>query len=136
MGALSRRSQNKARTGAELVTLAISICLLGGLVGGLVWLELSRGDTPVQVQVKPDYKGAYEYHGDWYLPVTVTNTGDAPTDMLTVALERPIEGEQPETSELQWQFVAGGASVDGTATFDERPTPDTIEVDVISSTDP
>ena len=131
----SRRGTHD-RTRAELVTLAISILLFGGLVGGLVWLELQRGDEPARVTVTPHFSKVEQHDDAWYLPVTIRNDGDRATDVLRVDLVRPIEGEDPEVAELEYAFVAGDEEVEGIAVFDEEPTKDTIEIDVISVTEP
>ena len=132
----SRRRANESRTRAELVTLAISLLVLLALVGGIVWLDLRGGDDPARITTDLQFTDAYEHDGDWYLPVTITNEGDRAADVLQVDIVRPIEGEQPETSTLEYAFVAGGEQVAGTAVFDEEPTPDTIEVDVLTITEP
>ena len=134
--ARSRRRGNEGRTGAEVVTLCVSSALLLALVGALAWLELTQGDEPPRVRTKLHFDQASERDGDWYLPVTITNTGDESTDVLRVAIERPIPGEQPEVADLDFAFVAGSEQVRGIAVFDEEPTPDTIEVDVVSITEP
>jgi uncharacterized protein (TIGR02588 family) len=133
---LSRRSKDDPRTTAELVTLAASVLMLLLLVGGLVWLELRRGDEPAHVTVTPHFSKAEQHEGQWYLPVTIKNAGDRATDMLRVDLVRPVAGEQPEVAELEYTFVAGGEEVDGIAVFDERPTSDSIDVDVVGVTEP
>jgi uncharacterized protein (TIGR02588 family) len=132
----SRRSKQHDRTRAEMITLAISLLLLLGLVGGLVWLELQRGDEPAHVQVLPEFSKVEQHEGAWYLPVTIRNDGDRATDVLRVDLVRPIPGEDPEIAELEYAFVAGDEEVEGMAVFDERPTRDTIEIDVVSVTEP
>jgi uncharacterized protein (TIGR02588 family) len=132
----SRRNKDAPRTGAELVTLGISVVLLALLLGGLLWLDLRRGDEPARVKVTPHFSQAEQHDGDWYLPVTIENVGDEATDALRVDLVRPIEGEQPEVADLEYTFVAGGEQVEGIAVFDEEPTKDSIEVDVVSVTEP
>jgi uncharacterized protein (TIGR02588 family) len=122
----SRRRANESRTRAELVTLAISLLVLLALVGGIVWLDLRGGDDPARITTDLQFTDAYEHDGD----------GDRAADVLQVDIVRPIEGEQPETSTLEYAFVAGGEQVAGTAVFDEEPTPDTIEVDVLTITEP
>lgn len=119
-----------------MVTLALSVLVLVALVGGLVWLDVSTGDQNARITTDLQFDKAYEHEGDWYLPVTITNDGDRATDVLQVDIVRPIEGEQPETSTLEYAFVAGGETVEGIAVFDEEPTTDTIEVDVLSITEP
>lgn len=132
----SRRHGKDEQTRAEIVTLAISVVLLVILVGVLLWLDLRGGDARARITTDLHFDAAYEHDGDWYLPVTITNDGDRATDVLQVDIVRPIEGEHPETSTLEYAFVAGGAQVAGTAVFDEKPTEDTIEVDVLTITEP
>ncbi len=121
---------------AENVTLGISIALLALLVGLIAWLEVSSSSEPPHLRVTPDFDAVEQAEGDWYLPVTVENTGDEAADSVRVDLVRPVEGEQPEVAELAYTFLAGDEQVSGTAVFDERPTEDTIEIDVHSTTDP
>jgi uncharacterized protein (TIGR02588 family) len=132
---LSRRGKHD-RTGAERVTLAISVLLLLGLLGGLVWLEVQRGDEPARLTVIPHFTKAEQHDDQWYLPVTIRNDGDRATDLLRVDLVRPVPGEDPEVAELEYSFVAGDEEVEGIAVFDERPTKDTIEIDVVGVTEP
>lgn len=131
----SRRGKHD-RTRAEFITLAISIMLLVALVGGLVALELRRGDQPARVTVTPHFSKAKQHDEAWYLPVTIRNDGDRATDRLRIDLVRPVPGEDPEVAELEYAFVAGDEQVEGIAVFDEEPTSDTIEIDVVSVTEP
>lgn len=135
-GSGSRHTKDGGQTGAEQVTLAISVALLALLVGGLLWLELQRGDARPRITVTPHYDATYQHDERWYLPVSVRNDGDKATGTLRVALVRPIEGEEAEVADLEYVFVAGGEQVEGTAVFDEEPTEETIDVDIISVTAP
>lgn len=132
----SRRRGNEERTTAEFVTLGISLALLAVVVGGLIWLDVSTGDAPPQFDIDLAYDDAYQSSGQWYLPVTITNVGDRATDILVVDVTRPVEGEEPEVSTLEYAFVAGGEEVSGYAVFDEEPTEDSIETDVQAITEP
>lgn len=128
--------RSKERRFAEHVTLAVSVVLLVGLVAIIVGLEVTRGSSPPRVVVTPDFAGAEQEEGAWYLPVEIKNTGDEAAESLRVDLVRPIEGDDPEIAELEYTFVAGGETVEGIAIFDEEPTADTIDIDVLSSTNP
>lgn len=132
----SRRHGKEDPTRAEHVTLGISVLLLVVLVGGLVLLDVRRGDARPRISAKPHFDAAYEHEGNWYLPVTITNDGDHATGSIRVDLVRPVPGDVPEVAELQFAFVASGDEVKGLAAFDEQPTEDTIEVDVVSVTEP
>jgi uncharacterized protein (TIGR02588 family) len=114
------------------VTLAISVLLLGALVAGLVWLEVDRGDSPVRVEVTPRFDDAYRHGSLWYLPVTVTNAGDRAAELLRVE----VSAGEDQSAELEWEFVGGGQSVDGTVAFPERPSEGEVEASVATATDP
>lgn len=135
-GRTSRRHANDDQTRAEVVTLVISVLVLAALVGGLVWLDVRGGDDPARISTDLHFDDTYRDGDAWYLPVTIRNTGDRAADQLLVDIVRPVEGEQPETSTLEFTFVAGGERVRGTAVFDEEPTADTIDVDVQAITEP
>ena len=132
----SRRSGDQDATAAERITFGVSLLLLLLLVGGLAALEVTRGDEPARVIVTPHFDQVEQHEGDWYLPVTIENVGDRATDVLRVELVRPVEGGVPEVAELEHAFVAGGEQVEGIAVFDEEPTKDSIETDVVAITEP
>lgn len=136
-GRVDRDTDDKAgRRRAELVTRSVSALLLALLVGGLIVLELQRGDARARITVTPHYDRAYEHDGQAYVPVTVANDGDRTTGTLRVDLSRPVEGEQPEVAEFEFTFLAGGELDEGTAVFDEAPDPETLEISVVSVTEP
>ena len=114
----------------------ISVLLLAGLVGSLLVLDVTRGDERPRVDTELRFSSAYEHDGQWYLPVTITNAGDRATDLLRVELVRETAQGEPEISELEYAFVAGGEQVDGIAVFDEQPTEQSITVDVTTITEP
>ncbi len=114
-----------------MVTLAISALLLAALVGGLLWSEASRGDSPVKVSLQAHEADAYRHDGLWYVPVTVTNDGDVAAELLQVEL-----GSRDETADVEWEFVGGGQSVDATATFEQRPQPGDVELGTVTATAP
>ncbi|MCW2955983.1 MAG: hypothetical protein JWO69_852 [Thermoleophilia bacterium] len=122
---------------AELTTLVMSIILLLALFGGLATLHVVRGEaSPPRFEITPAWSDASRHGDEWYLPVDVTNAGDLTADTVTVSLERPVPGEQPETADLEFVFVAGGETVRGVAVFDEEPTPETVDTGSISYTEP
>lgn len=137
MSVLPHRKRDHARGVPEKVTLAVSIVVLLALLGGLIVLNLEEGSAPAALRVRPDYAGAFHKHGSWYLPVKVTNTGDEPTDAVTVVLEQARDDPaHPETADLDFSFVAGGETVSGVIAFAERPTRDNVTIDPVSYTDP
>jgi uncharacterized protein (TIGR02588 family) len=130
------RKRDTVRGLPERVTLGISVAVVIAMLGTLTALNLQAGSSPAALRVTPDFAAAFEKDGSWYLPVEVTNTGDQPTDTVTVALERATGAADPEVAELDFTFVAGGETVSGWAAFDERPTAATTHVDPVSYTDP
>jgi uncharacterized protein (TIGR02588 family) len=71
------RAEKKAsaapKSTAEWMSFAVSIIILSGFVGAIIWLWVHQPTGPAQFQVQ---RGVVRNEtGLFYLPVTVTNTG-------------------------------------------------------------
>ena len=130
--------ERRGRTLPERITLGVSVAVLCVLLAGLVALQVHQGSAaPPAIRVEPDFARLRSDHGQWYLPVEVTNTGDEPTDLVRATLQLDAEpGELPAESELEFTFVAGGETVAGVAIFDDRPTPETLTAGASAYTEP
>lgn len=120
----------------ERVTLVASVAILVALLGGIAWLQSSDGSARPALDVTPRYGDAYQRHGDWYLPVEVTNSGDQPTDMVRIDLLQSVPGERPEVAELEFAFLAGAEVEQSVVVFEDRPSEANVTVDVQSYTVP
>lgn len=136
MAGVSRHGHDDSRTRAELVTLVVSIALLVGLVSGVAWLEVGHSDRLTRIDAEPRVEDAYEHGGRWYLPVSIRNVGDRTTDQLVVSVELTTPGKEPEVVDLEFEFVAGGERVAGTAVFGSEPTESNVEAHATAITEP
>jgi uncharacterized protein (TIGR02588 family) len=119
------------RTKAEWVSLIISILLLAGVVGVVIALWLSPSKEPARFRI--DRRAIRNEVGHYYLPITVTNEGDATGAQVTV--EGRLEGAGNEqTSATTFDFIPAHSSVEGVLIFDTEPT--SAELRVVSYQQP
>lgn len=107
------------RTKAEWVSMIISIVLLAGVVGVVIALWLSSSKEPARFRI--DRSAIRNEVGHYYLPITVTNEGDATGAQVTV--EGRLRGSGNEqTSATTFDFIPAHSSVEGVLIFDTEPT--------------
>ncbi len=126
------QQEDKSRTIAEWTSLIISAVILLLTIGPVTYQYFSRGVEPVAIEVKPRLEEVRERDGLYYLPIEVTNQGDQTAESVQVELSLQSGQRHSETSELQIQFLAGGAIQEGTVIFRQDPSKGRLEVDVIS----
>ena len=68
--------------------------------------------------------------------VQVTNTGDETAADVRVVGELPTDSGEPETSELEFTFLAGQESAGGTMVFSQEPTESDLRLLPVSFQDP
>jgi uncharacterized protein (TIGR02588 family) len=113
-------SQRKRHSPAEWITLILSSLLIAAVVGAVIYLTVTRGDAPPSFTAEPQTAERRGDGGVFYLPVTVTNTGDEPAQQIQVRVELQ-SGEQTETAVFTIELLAAGESEDGTAVFQSDP---------------
>lgn len=107
-----------SHTAAEWVTLILSTLLIAAVVGAVGFFSLTGGDQPPSFTT---VTGAAEARaGRFYLPVTITNTGDEPAQEIRVRVELQ-SGETTESATFTIELLAAGASDEGTAIFSRDP---------------
>ena len=106
---------------AEWVTLILSSLLIAGVVVAVGYLTLTRGDAPPSFTAEPQPAETRGDPGVFYVPVTVTNTGDEPAQQIQVRVELQ-SGEQTETAVFTIELLAVGESEEGTAVFQSDPS--------------
>lgn len=67
-----------------------------------------------------------------YLPIEVINQGDQTAESVQVELSLQLGQGRSETSELQIQFLVGGATQEVTVIFRRDPSRGRLEADIIS----
>ncbi|MEK6301644.1 MAG: hypothetical protein AABO41_13115 [Acidobacteriota bacterium] len=119
------------RTTAEWVSMIISIVLLAGVVGVVIVLWLSPSNEPARFRI--DRKAIRNEASKYYLPITVTNEGDATGAQVTV--EGRLGGSADEQiSATIFDFIPAHSSVEGVLIFDTEPT--SAELRVVSYQQP
>ena len=115
------------RTKAEWVSLSISIALLAGVVGLVIALWLSPSHEPARFRV--DRGTIRNEANDYYLPITVTNEGDATGAQVTVE-GKLKSGDNEETPALTFDFIPAHSSAEGVLVF--KTDPASADVRVVS----
>ncbi len=114
--------QGKERTAAEWVTFSVSVLILLALVGLVIFQALTRGNKPSTIKVEPMLQEVRQSEGAFYLPITITNDGDAAVGDVEIQMSLESEGSEPETIAFTVQFLAGGESQEETVVFSADPS--------------
>lgn len=114
----------RQHTAAEWTTLVLSSVLIAAVVAAVVYLSVTRGDAPPAFQAA--LQAAEARSGRFYLPVTVTNTGDVAAREIRVRVELRT-GDTTESSTFTIELLAAGASDDGVAIFSSDPAQGTVQ---------
>jgi uncharacterized protein (TIGR02588 family) len=124
------------RSAAEWASLGISIAIILGVVGLVLYEQLTRRDDPAMVEVRPDLAGVRHAGATYYLPLEIANTGGETAEDVTVAVELTPPGGEPEQAEVTIRFLAGGASQRATVAFQSDPAQGKLEAAARSFLDP
>lgn len=125
------KTSGTPRTTAELVSMIISIALLAGVVGVVIVLWLSPSSEPARFRI--DRMPIRNELGHYYLPITVTNEGDATGAQVTVEGRLAGPGNE-QASATTFDFIPAHSSVEGVLIFDTEPT--SAELRVVSYQQP
>jgi len=126
-----KRSGIAPRTRAEWVSLIVSLILLSLVVATVVALWLDPSNVPAQFRVD---RGAIRVEGEtFYLPVIVSNDGDATGAQVTVSGTLEAGGKEEEAS-TTFDFIPGHSHVEGTLIFSSDPV--SADVRVVSYQQP
>lgn len=124
-------SSNMPRTGAEWVSLIISILLLAGVIGTVLALWFSSSNTPARFRVE---RGAARNEGGhYYLPIKVINEGEETGAEVTVEGKHKVN-EREETASTTFDFIPGHSTAEGILIF--MADPSSADVRVISYQEP
>jgi uncharacterized protein (TIGR02588 family) len=99
--------EQKGRTTAEWVTLGISTLIVLALAGLVVFQAITQGTRPPQIEIEPLTEEVKQVGESYYLPISVTNSGDKAVEAVEVEVELRVEGDEPETIGFTVQFLAG-----------------------------
>lgn len=120
-----KNTKNKGtpRTTAEWVSLIVSIVLVAGVVGLVIAMWLSPSHAPTRFRID---RGTPRHEaGHYYLPIKVTNEGDATGAQVTIegTFKGSAVGESgnEQTSAMTFDFIPAHASVEGVLVFNSEP---------------
>jgi uncharacterized protein (TIGR02588 family) len=116
----AQHGQRKGHSPAEWITLLISALLIAAVVVAVGYFTLTRGDLPPTFRAEPQLTDTRTASGQFYLPVSVTNSGDEPAQEVRVRVELQ-SGETTETATFTLELLAPGASEEGVAVFAHDP---------------
>lgn len=115
-------SQNDEKhTAAERVTLAISILILGAVLGLASYANITTGEEPPTINVEADLENVRETENGFYVPITITNNGGLTAQDVVVIGELDLVDGEPETGEVTIAFLAGGESEQAELVFTVHP---------------
>ena len=117
----ARSDQRHGHTPAEWITLLISSALILAVVAAVGYFTIARGNLPPTFRVEPQTAETRVVEGQYYLPVTVTNTGDKPAQEVRVRVDVQSDSAT-ETSVFTLDLLAPGAHEEGVVVFSHDPT--------------
>ncbi|MGF1570508.1 MAG: hypothetical protein ACFCVD_20940 [Nodosilinea sp.] len=118
-------SERSVRNRAEWVSLGISLTLLTGVVATVISLWLNPSLNPARFTLDP---GPVRHEADqYYLPVTITNEGDATGSQVTVEGILNVDNN-PEVSNTTVDFIPARSAVEVVLIFSHEPAAATLRV--------
>lgn len=126
---MSRR--RPARDAAEIVTLVVSIAVVAALIGGVVLVQLARGERPPVLEATASLERMRAEGGRYYLPIEIGNRGDQAAEAVLVVVVQRV-GERDLEHELVVDYLAGHGTAKATAVLVEDPRTARVRVEVRS----
>ena len=124
---MSRRRPE--RDVAEIVTLVVSVAVVAALIGGVVFVQLARGERPPALEATVSLDGTRAEGGRYYLPIEIGNRGDQAAEAVLVVVVQRV-GERDVEHELVIDYLAGRATAKATAVLAEDPRRVRVGVEV------
>jgi uncharacterized protein (TIGR02588 family) len=113
--------QKEGRTGAEWVTLSISILIIAALVGLLTYLYFTQGTKSPVIQIEAKLEEVKQEGDAYYLPLTITNMGEKTAQDVEIQVSLASGEGDPESVGFTILFLAGNESDYETAVFSNDP---------------
>jgi uncharacterized protein (TIGR02588 family) len=121
----------QGHSAAEWITLILSSLVIAAVAGTVAFFTITGGDDPASFSAEPQAAATRGDTGKFYLPVTVTNTGDEPAQAIQVRVELK-SGDQMEEAFFTIELLAAGESEEGTAVFQVDPSQGEVQAVVES----
>lgn len=120
-----------SRDAAEIATLVLSIAVVAALIGGVLYVQLARGDRAPAIHATAVPAEVRAEDGRYYLPVRVENVGDQAAEAVVVVVMHR-RGDREVEHELVIDYLAGHGSADATAVLGEDPRRSEVTVELRS----
>jgi uncharacterized protein (TIGR02588 family) len=101
------KEETKERSAAEWITLVVSVIVVVGLLGMVLFDYFSRGSTPPIIDVRYVMEGIRQESEAFYLPVEVENTGAETAEAVEVEVTFKGEDDAEETVGFTVDFLSG-----------------------------
>ncbi|MBC8121037.1 MAG: TIGR02588 family protein [Gemmatimonadaceae bacterium] len=113
--------ERKRRTPAEWVTFMAAALILSGIVGLVLydWLTTGKEQPPVLTVARGG--DIREVQGQFYVPFSITNTGQSTAESVQIVADLRVPGVPSETGELQIDFLSDGETEEGAFIFSRDP---------------
>lgn len=108
------------RNALEWAVVIVSVLSIALLVGVLV-VEGFNESRPPDPSIEVRYGDARQGALGWIVPVTVTNDGDQAAEAVVIEATATVDGE-PETSEMEVNFLPPGTEVELAFAFSAAPS--------------
>ena len=122
----------QGRSVAEWTTLGVSVAIILLLIGLVGYLFLNEGDKPAIIEVTPMLSATRQVNGTYYVPVEVTNRGSRTVEQLRARVVLMNAQGQLETAEIEFDFLASGATDQAVVVFGDDPSGNTVTGQVVS----
>ena len=131
----TEQTSDTRRSAAEWTTLIISSLIVMALAGLVIFQAVSGGTEPPNIEVEPQLTEVRSEGDSYYLPLSITNSGDLTGEEVEVEATL-TSGEEEETSAVTIAFLAGGETESATAVFSSDPREGELEVRVVGYNEP
>ena len=114
--------QATPRSLAEWISFSIALCLLGIVLGLVIYSWVTIQDKPPILVVKETESDIREAEGQFYIPFEATNSGGGTVQSVEVVAQLLINGQVVETGQTQIDFLSGGEISSGVFVFSHDPS--------------
>ena len=126
---MSRR--RPGRDAAEIATLVMSIAVVAALIGGVVVVQLARGERPPVLDATASVEATRAEGGRFYLPVEIENSGDQAAAAVIVVVVQGV-GDRETEHEVVIDYLPGHGRATATVVLSEDPRRAGVRVEVRS----
>ncbi len=118
----------------EWIVFGVSLVVVLGTIGALVYEEFSLGKKPADPQMT---MGAAEAHAGYFaLPVTVENRGDETAESVHLEITLRLPGGENERAEFDLDYLPRHAKREAWVTFQHDPRKGKLEPRVLGYQNP